>query len=88
MDGEVPYQETLQRVRVWWERMGFCADGRPGVDRPNGSKAVRLRPLQRLKSRGNPEFRWYRGNFFALSILLRAFLFGGIENAARITEGV
>ena len=27
-------------------------------------------------------------NLFALSILLRAFLFGGIENAARITKGV
>ena len=77
MDGEVPYQETLQRVRVWWERMGFCADGRPGVDRPNGSKAVRLRPLQRLKSRGNPEFRWYRGNLFALSLRSGRFFLEG-----------
>ena len=69
--------ETLQRVRVWWERMVFARMVAPEWIARNGSRAVRPRPLQRFKSRGNPEFRWYRGNLFALSFGSGRFLLEG-----------
>ena len=86
-DGEVPYRETLQRVRVWWKRMVRVRMVAPewiarmAVGRYGCARYSVLRAGVTRNSGGTADF-------FALSICSGRLLFGGIENAARIAKGV
>ena len=54
------------------------ANGRFGADSLNFSRGVRVCPIQLMSVRSQRKFRWYHGNLFVLSSLLRMFFVKGV----------